>query len=113
MGPSMATGGSLGWGRVECMVSGVSMTTEPDGVSQNGAMQASGHPEATLLGFCLLFHFSSPMSLILTLFHFSHVYQNLFLILYIPESPFITLFYFTRLLCESWFLQNGKIFIDN
>lgn len=36
--------GSLGLGWVECAISGVDMTTEPGGVGQDEAMEASGLP---------------------------------------------------------------------
>lgn len=45
-------------GRVECAISGVDMTTEPDGVSQNEAAQACrapGHPGWILSLLPLLF----------------------------------------------------------
>lgn len=42
MGPCMARRGSLRQGRVECVISGVDMTSEPGGIRQNDSMQALG-----------------------------------------------------------------------
>lgn len=59
MGPCMARRGSLRQGRVECVISGVDMTTEPDGIRQNDSMQApasSGPPWSDSVSYSISFY---------------------------------------------------------
>lgn len=66
-------------GRVGCTMAGIVVTAGSAGVSENEALQAcgapQGHPRATF-HFSLLTYVDCP-----ALIHFSHPYQNLFLVL--------------------------------